>query len=73
MEVESGKKLEDEIKHIKYSGIAWTHDELGFFYSRFPLSDDKKTSSEESNHKVNSSFLPSPSLFLLNYYLSLFE
>jgi len=36
VEVPSGKPLPDEIKWVKFSGIAWTNDDKGFFYSRFP-------------------------------------
>jgi prolyl oligopeptidase len=36
VEVASGKQLPDEIKWVKFSGIAWTNDDKGFFYSRFP-------------------------------------
>ena len=36
MHVESRKELGDELRWIKFSNIAWTHDDKGFFYSRFP-------------------------------------
>ena len=32
----SGKQLPDEIKWVKFSGIAWTEDGKGFFYGRYP-------------------------------------
>ncbi|MEZ6127329.1 MAG: prolyl oligopeptidase family serine peptidase [Planctomycetaceae bacterium] len=35
MEIESRKLLDDELKWIKFSGIAWTPDSKGFFYSRY--------------------------------------
>ncbi len=35
MEIESGKLLDDELKWIKFSGISWTPDSKGFFYSRY--------------------------------------
>ena len=51
MEIESGKKLADEIKWVKFSDIAWKDD--GFFYSAY---DAPKGGSELSNkneyHKV---------------------
>jgi prolyl oligopeptidase len=51
MEIESGKKLADEIKWVKFSDIAWKDD--GFYYSAY---DAPKGGSELSNknefHKV---------------------
>lgn len=36
MDVASGKTLPDEVQWVKFSGIAWTRDGKGFFYSRYP-------------------------------------
>jgi prolyl oligopeptidase len=36
LDVASGKKLDDEVRWVKFSNLAWTHDNKGFFYSRFP-------------------------------------
>ena len=36
LDVATGKPLGDELKWIKFSGVAWTADNRGFFYSRFP-------------------------------------
>ena len=32
----SGKDLPDEIRWVRFSGISWTNDSKGFFYSRYP-------------------------------------
>jgi prolyl oligopeptidase len=36
MHVESRKELGDDLRWIKFANVAWTHDDKGFFYSRFP-------------------------------------
>jgi len=36
MDVATGKLLDDEIKWVKFSALAWLKDGSGFFYSRFP-------------------------------------
>ena len=43
MEVESGKKLSDELNWIKFGSVSWTKDSIGFFYSCYdePKSDEK--------------------------------
>ena len=35
-DIASGKDLPDEIRWMRFSGISWTHDSRGFFYSRYP-------------------------------------
>ena len=42
MHVESRKQLGDELKWIKFGGASWTHDDKGFFYSRFPEPESGK-------------------------------
>lgn len=34
--IPAGKNLDDTVRWVKFSGIAWTNDNKGFFYSRFP-------------------------------------
>jgi prolyl oligopeptidase len=35
-EVDTQKDLSDEVKWMRFSGISWTKDSKGFFYSRYP-------------------------------------
>jgi prolyl oligopeptidase len=35
-DITTGKQLPDEIKWMKFTGVNWTKDGKGFFYSRFP-------------------------------------
>ena len=39
VEVASGEQRDDHLRWIKFSGAAWTHDNGGFFYSRYPEPD----------------------------------
>ena len=36
LDVATGKLLPDEIRWVKFSGLAWDSDGKGFFYARFP-------------------------------------
>src|ERR1700752_4034707 len=42
--VERGKDLTDQLKWVKFSGVSWTRDDTGFFYSRYdePKGDSLK-------------------------------
>ena len=44
----TGKPLDDELKWVKFTGVAWTHDGKGFFYSRFPEPRDGRRRSRAS-------------------------
>src|SRR6266550_3183363 len=52
-DVDTGRDLADTVKWVKFSGIAWTHDNKGFFYSRYdePTSGNKMTNANK-NHKL---------------------
>jgi prolyl oligopeptidase len=32
----TGQDLEDELEWMRFSGLSWSHDSKGFFYSRYP-------------------------------------
>lgn len=36
LDVESGEKYEEVIRWVKFTNVAWTHDNSGFYYSRYP-------------------------------------
>jgi prolyl oligopeptidase len=52
-DVNDARDLPDTLKWVKFSGIAWTHDNKGFFYSRYdePTSGNKMTNVNR-NHKI---------------------
>ena len=52
-DVTTGRDLADTLKWVKFSNIAWTHDNRGFFYSRYdePTSGNKMTNANK-NHKL---------------------
>lgn len=52
-DVSNGRDLSDVVKWVKFSGISWTHDNKGFFYSRYdePTSGNKMTNTNR-NHKL---------------------
>jgi prolyl oligopeptidase len=34
-DIETGQDLPDRLRWVKFSGVSWTHDHQGFFYSRY--------------------------------------
>lgn len=48
--IQSGKKLDDHLKWIKFSGISWKGD--GFYYSRYDAPEEDKHSKQNKFHKV---------------------
>jgi prolyl oligopeptidase len=52
-DVETGKDLDDEIRWVKFSGIAWKTDGSGFFYGRYePPADDQLLTGTNENQRL---------------------
>ena len=52
-EVATGRDLADTVSWVRFSGISWTHDGNGFFYSRYPERPaDRMLSAELRDHKL---------------------
>ncbi|MGH9488711.1 MAG: prolyl oligopeptidase family serine peptidase [Terriglobales bacterium] len=52
LDVRTGKALPDLVRWVKFSGMAWTHDGKGFFYSRFPQ-PPAATEARINQHVIN--------------------
>jgi prolyl oligopeptidase len=48
-DVETGEDLQDHLKWIKFSSASWTHNNQGFFYSRYD-EPNEKTQLEDVNY-----------------------
>ncbi|HKT32550.1 MAG TPA: prolyl oligopeptidase family serine peptidase [Gammaproteobacteria bacterium] len=49
LDVATGKDLSDEVHWVKFSGISWTNDNRGFYYSRYP---EPPSGEQQINQKV---------------------
>ncbi|UXI19984.1 hypothetical protein NH340_JMT05927 [Sarcoptes scabiei] len=63
-DVDTGKDLDDELIKVKFSGISWTKDDKGFFYSYYPNQSDNQCDGQETTecnhqklfyHRINTS------------------
>jgi len=53
IDVESGKILDDELEWLKFTGLSWSRDGSGFYYSRYPeTTGAEKFQSLNMNQKV---------------------
>ena len=53
LDVATGQQLPDEVKWVKFSGLAWARDGSGFYYSRFPAPKAEGTyQSLNENHEI---------------------
>lgn len=41
-DIETGQDLPDIVMHTKFTGVSWSRDSSGFYYSRYPLNDAGK-------------------------------
>ncbi|KAJ0392599.1 hypothetical protein P43SY_007473 [Pythium insidiosum] len=51
LSVHDNKVLEDTVEWVKFSSIAWTHDDKGFFYSRYPPPEKLANDGDAENSK----------------------
>lgn len=51
-EVATGRDLPDRLRWIKFSGMTWTKDGKGFFYSRYAQPEGNALTAAVRNHKV---------------------
>src|SRR5699024_5662620 len=58
----SGEDYPEELKWCKFSGIAWTEDEQGFFYSRYPEQSSEAETGSNFHNKVYYHRLGTPQL-----------
>nr|ACI03586.2 prolyl-endylpeptidase [Eurygaster integriceps] len=49
--VDTGEDYPEELKFVKFGHAAWTHDNLGVFYTRFPEVEGKSDGSETSQNR----------------------
>src|SRR5262245_3055436 len=52
-EIATGRELDDRVEWLRFSGMSWTKDGKGFFYSRFPEPPKgQELSAELLNHRL---------------------
>ncbi|CAG0914209.1 unnamed protein product [Notodromas monacha] len=54
--VSTGEEYPEVLKRVKFSGIEWTHDNVGVFYSKYPETDSKADGTETVSMDSNKVF-----------------
>jgi prolyl oligopeptidase len=70
-DIETGQDLKDQLKWIKFSGVSWTNDNQGFFYSRYD-EPQEKSKLEAENAVLGSPQEEQFSKTDVNYYQKLY-
>ncbi len=51
-DLRTGEDYDEVLQWVKFSGAAWKHDNSGFYYSRYPLSEDDKYEAQNTFNKL---------------------
>ena len=52
LDVATGQNTADELVWLKFTSVAWMHDNSGFFYARFPQPEGSELSAVNSDEKL---------------------
>ncbi|KAL1139447.1 hypothetical protein AAG570_006431 [Ranatra chinensis] len=52
-DVETGKDYSDKLERVKFTSMAWTHDNKGIFYGQYPEVEGKADGSETDKNQNN--------------------
>ncbi len=53
LDVESGRNRPDELHGIKFSGVSWSKDGRGFYYSRYPRAEGGETDAYDDGRQFS--------------------
>ncbi len=52
LDMETGETFDEVLQWCKFTPTAWTHDNAGFFYARYPNPDDMPDAPPSTHHRV---------------------